>query len=466
MIKKGRRLKTGLYGIPILMVFVVALTIYIAFHLVVNSYVARLAEQNIEGRFERLDAYYYGDVYEGYYDLNSDFIITVHHMILDEAGRLLYPDAVLDIPEEIKLAKDFAARYASGSLQLKNGQGTSLRLEGNTYYLMRRTYIGEYDGAFVVNNETGRMYPVLAYIDITPVAVFLRVLDRVFLVLVMGLSLITAVILLWTGRGLDRSVHLLKRYITKAGERQALSPMEVLPYAEFNEIADTVFRMSCQVKEAEAAQVKFFQNASHELRTPLTAIRGYAEGLASGVMQDIGDSANIIVAHSDKMSALVDELLYTSKLDAQMEAVGSERFDLQETLRRCVWSVGGSTAKKNLRVNLNIQDQVFLQGSEEMIERALTNILSNAVRYALTEIIVSLAVAGDNAVITIADDGAGITKEDLPHIFERFYKGQGGVTGLGLSIARESVHRHGGEVSACTQNVGTVFTVTLPLQTI
>lgn len=465
MTKNGKKLKTGLYGIPILMVLVIAVIIYIAFHLTVNIYVARLAKQNIEARFERLDSYYHERTYEGYYDPSSDFIVTVHHVILDDAGRLLSPDAAWDASEELRLAKELSARVADGSLSLKDGQGRTLKLDKNTYYLMQRTYQGEYDGSFIVKSGTARAYPVLAYTDITPIAAFLRVLDRVFLFLVMGLSLAAALILLWTGKRLNHSFQSLKEYIIKTGKRQASTPMTDLPYTEFNEIVDTVFQMSRQLEEAEAAQVKFFQNASHELRTPLTAIRGYAEGIASGVMQDTVPSANIILAHSDKMSALVDELLYTSKLDACMEAVGGTIFALPETLRRCLWSVAGSAEERNLQLDIHMQaEDVSLHGSEEMIERALTNILSNAVRYAQTEIDVSLSVAEGNAVITIADDGAGISAEDLPHIFERFYKGRGGVSGLGLSITQEAIRRHGGTVSASVQNGQTVFTVTLPLK--
>lgn len=464
MTRTGRKLKTGLYGIPILMVFVMALTIYMAFHLTVNVYVARLAERNIEARFERLDAYYNDAIYEGYYDLSSDFIITVHHIILDDAGQLLSPDAAWDFPEELTLAKELAARVAGGSLALKDDQGRTLKLDKNTYYLMQRTYHGKYDGSFIVKNDTARAYPVLAYTDITPIASFLRILDRVFFFLVTGLSLAAAFILLWTGRKLDHSFQSLKEYITKTGKRKVPAPMTALPYAEFNEITDTVFQMSRQLEEAEAAQVKFFQNASHELRTPLTAIRGYAEGIASGVLQDVVPSANIIMAHSDKMSALVDELLYSSKMHACMEAVGDTLFDLSDTLRRSLWPVAGSAEERSLRLDLHIQaEDVFLRGSEEMIERALTNILSNAVRYARTEIDVSLSVANGNAVVTVADDGAGISEEDLPHIFERFYKGRGGITGLGLSITQEAVRRHGGTVLASVQNGRTVFTVTLPL---
>lgn len=465
MNKTGRKLKTGLYGIPILMVFVMALTIYLAFHLTVNVYVARLAERNIDARFERLDAYYNDGTYEGYYDASSDFIITVHHIVLDDTGQLLYPDAAWDIPEDLTLAKKLSVQIADGHLPLKDGQGRSLKLDKATYYLMQRTYLGKYDGAFIVKGGTAHTYPVLAYIDITPIAAFLRILDRVFFLLVMGLSLAAAFILLWTGRGLDHSFQSLKDYITKTGKRQELSRLTDLPYTDFNEIADTVFQMSRQLEEAEAAQVKFFQNASHELRTPLTAIRGYAEGLSSGVIRDVKASASIIMEHSDKMSALVDELLYTSKLDAHMEVEGNETFDLRETVGHSLWELKEKFERADLRLDLQFPDEkVLILGSEKLLERAVSNILSNATRYAKTEIAVSLAATAGQAILTVTDDGDGISPEDLPHIFERFYKGRGGVSGLGLSITQEAVRRHGGTVTAASAEGHTVFTVSLPVQ--
>ena len=465
MTKNGKKLKTSLYGIPIFMVLVMAVIIYIALHLTVNIYVARLAKQNIEARFERLDSYYHERTYEGYYDPSSDFIITVHHVILDDAGRLLSPDAAWDASEELRLAKELSARVADGNMVLKDGQGRTLKLDKNTYYLMQRTYQGEYDGSFIVKSGTARAYPVLAYTDITPIAAFLRVLDRVFFLLVMGLSLAAALILLWTGKRLNHSFQSLKEYITKTGKRQASTSMTDLPYTEFNEIADTVFQMSRQLEEAEAAQVKFFQNASHELRTSLTAIRGYAEGLSSGVIRDVKASASIIMEHSDKMSALVDELLYTSKLDAHMEVEGNETFDLRETVGHSLWELKEKFERADLRLDLQFPDEkVLILGSEKLLERAVSNILSNATRYAKTEIAVSLAATAGQAILTVTDDGDGISPEDLPHIFERFYKGRGGVSGLGLSITQEAVRRHGGTVTAASAEGHTVFTVSLPVQ--
>lgn len=464
MRKSGRKLKTGLYGIPILLVFAMAIIIYIVFYLAVNSYVARLAERNIEMRFDVLDAYYHSSAYEGYYDDGSDFIITVRHMIFDDAGRLLSP-AVLDGDAEKAQTKEIAARYAGGDLSLRDGQGKKLRLDNNAYYLMQRTYVGVFDGAFVVERAGGRTYSVLAYIDITPIADFLRLLTHVLLILIAGFSSMTAALLLLTGKRLDRSFQSLKEYILHVGERKEVSRAKTMPYAEFNEITDTVFQMSGMIEAAEAAQVKFFQNASHELRTPLTAIRGYAEGLSSGVIRDVKASASIIMEHSDKMSALVDELLYTSKLDAHMEVEGNETFDLRETVGHSLWELKEKFERADLRLDLQFPDEkVLILGSEKLLERAVSNILSNATRYAKTEIAVSLAATAGQAILTVTDDGDGISPEDLPHIFERFYKGRGGVSGLGLSITQEAVRRHGGTVTAASAEGHTVFTVSLPVQ--
>jgi len=385
-------------------------------------------------------------------------------MILDSSGELLYPCEPWSSPQEEAQAKAILSRYVSGGLRLRQGRGRQASI-GNTYlYIMSRTYIGRYDEVFVVRDGSDSEYTVLAYIDITPIALFLKLLNSVLLVLVGGLSLFIAVVLVATGRGLDRSFGMLKEYISAVGERRSLFPSPPLPYKEFNEITDIVFQMSRRLEDAEASQVKFFQNASHELRTPLTSIRGYAEGIASGVIKDCKGSAAAIIAHSDRMSVLVDELLYTSKLDLNSGSAGREQFDLRETAARCIWSIRGEAERAGLRLVVRMSDDSLpVIGNEEMIQRAVSNILSNALRYAENEISVLITGAEGMATIVVEDDGGGIAAEDMPHIFERFYSGRGGVTGLGLSITHDAVQRHGGSVSAETKDGKAVFTLSLPL---
>lgn len=459
-----KKLKTGLYIVPVLQVLVMALTIFVAFYVAVNIYVARLAEQNIDQRFEVLDAYYHNAAYDGYYEENADFIITVYHMVFDEEGQLLHPGEPWTSETEKLRTEEIAACYGSAALKLER-QGQRLRLGEKTWYLMQRRYVGVFDGAFVLEQAGGETYTVLAYMNITPIADFLRMLTHVLLILITVFSLVTVVLLLSAGRRLDRSFQTIRNYILHVGERKELSPPQILPYAEFNEITDTVFQMSEMIEAAEAAQMKFFQNASHELRTPLTAIRGYAEGLHAGVIRDTKASAAIIMQHSDKMSVLVDDLLYTSKMDTVWEAGHKEVFDLREIVDRCGAAVAGKAANTGLRLVVHIgEEPVSMMGSEEMLERALSNILTNALRYAKESVLLSLTAGDEQAVITVEDDGAGIAPEDLPHIFQRFYKGPGGVTGIGLSITQEAVHLHGGQVAVSSEPGRTVFTVSLPLK--
>lgn len=461
---KGRKLKEGLYGVPILLVFFLALIVYAVFQIVVRGYIANLAAQNIEARFARLDAYHQGQGYDGYYDQDSDFIIAVHHMLFDEKGTRLYPYLSDGSKEEQARTQKIAALYADGQLHMQEGKGKPLKIDANTYYLMRRTYAGEYDGSFVVAEEKGQSYVVVAYMNVTPVAAFLHLVNRLLFSLVALLFLVTSVIFLSVGRRLDRSVQSLKSYILWAGERKVVSLPPSLPYAEFTEIADTVYEMSQKILEAESAQVKFFQNASHELRTPLTAIYGYAEGIHAGVIRDAKDAAATIMAHGEKMSALVDEILYLSKMDAQTVLSDEGRFDLREMVGRCAWQIDAKAEGAGLRLEICIGEApVFIRGSEQMLERALANLLSNALRYARTRIAATVSVSDGQVFITVEDDGDGIAEEDLPHIYERFYTGRGGVTGIGLSIAQEAVRRHKGAIAVSSEPGHTVFTVRLPI---
>lgn len=462
---RSYKLKTGLYIVPVLHVFLMALTIYIAFHLTVNIYITRMAERNLEERFAVLDAYYQDTGFDGYYNEDSDFIITVHHMVLDDTGRLLYPGIPWESEAERIRTEEITARYGSGDLKLGPQRGKRLKLGDKTWYFLERTYTGTFDGTFVLKDTWGEEYAVLAYMDITPVSNFLYVLTRVLLVLITVFSLVTAAILLWAGKRLDYSFQTIRTYILHVGERKEVSHAKPLPYAEFNDITDAVFQMSGMIDAAEAAQLKFFQNASHELRTPLMAIRGYAEGLHTGVIRDTKASAAIIMQHSDKMSALVDDLLYASKMDTMWEAGHKEVFDLREIVDRCSWAIAGKAANTGLQLSVHIEeDPVSVSGCEEMMERALSNILTNALRYARTKITLSLHTENGNAVMTVEDDGEGISAEDLPHIFDRFYKGRGGVTGIGLSITQEAVHRHSGLIAVSSEPGRTVFAITLPLK--
>ena len=233
--------------------------------------------------------------------------------------------------------------------------------------------------------------------------------------------------------------------------------------AEFHQLSQSILRMSERLQASERSQRDFLQNASHELRTPLMSIQGYAEGIRSGVVPDVKKAAEIINSESLRLNALVRELLMLSRIESQTAVRNPVRLNLCELLPDFVQRLGGIEVTQKKAVTLSLPQQaVTVTADEELLSFAVMNIVSNGLRYAKTKIDVSLFLRETTAVIRVQDDGPGILEEDLPHLFERFYKGKGGNFGLGLAIAKSAVQSSGGEIKAYNGETGAIFEISLP----
>ena len=214
-------------------------------------------------------------------------------------------------------------------------------------------------------------------------------------------------------------------------------------------------------KEAERQQT-FFQNASHELKTPLMAIQGYAEGIQAGVM-DTGSAAEVILKESDRMTELVDELLDISKIDMGRQPLTFSEMDVRELLYDSIRAVEPAAAGGIAIVPDFPEEPVMVSCDDTRLRRAVTNILSNGVRYARSELRLTCRMDKRHVTIRIQDDGDGIAAEDLPHIFDRFYMGRSGKSGIGLALAKEIVHLHKGTIRAYNGETGAVFEISIPV---
>ena len=213
-------------------------------------------------------------------------------------------------------------------------------------------------------------------------------------------------------------------------------------------------------KEAERQQT-FFQNASHELKTPLMAIQGYAEGIQAGVM-DTGSAAEVILKESDRMTELVDELLDISKIDMGRQPLTLSEMDVRELLYDSIRAVEPTAAGGIAIVPDFPEEPVMVSCDDTRLRRAVTNILSNGVRYARSELRLTCRADRRQVTIRIQDNGDGIAEADLPHIFDRFYMGKSGKSGIGLALTREIIHMHKGTIRAYNGDTGAVFEITLP----
>lgn len=221
---------------------------------------------------------------------------------------------------------------------------------------------------------------------------------------------------------------------------------------------------------------EFVANVSHELRTPLTTIKSYAETLLDGALdsRDIAvNFLNVINSESERMTRLVKDLLQLSKLDYDKVEWNMKEINLPDIIKECVFKMEIAAKQKDQDLTYEIKEEVLgIVGDKDRIEQVIINILSNAIKYTPENgsISVTAAKTEDNKVeVRIADTGMGIPKEDIPRLFERFYRVDKarsrmmGGTGLGLSIAKNIVEAHNGTIRIESEyGQGTVVIIDFP----
>jgi two-component system phosphate regulon sensor histidine kinase PhoR len=230
-----------------------------------------------------------------------------------------------------------------------------------------------------------------------------------------------------------------------------------------------------ELRKADQVRRDFVANVSHELRTPLTAIKGYAEAL----LDDPEDAdarekfLDIIHRHASRMERLVKDLLRLARLDAGQEAVELMPCDVGGLLKGIANDFEPTAAQKEQTIDVQVAPEASnLVTDAAKLHDIARNLVENAVNYTPGGGAIEVKAERRNGVfqLTVADTGHGIAPDDLPRVFERFYRadksrtGPGG-TGLGLAIVKHLAQVLGGEVTASNQiGGGAVFTVTLPLQ--
>jgi signal transduction histidine kinase len=250
----------------------------------------------------------------------------------------------------------------------------------------------------------------------------------------------------------------------------------------FNEMADTIEENHRRLRQADRQRRELTAGISHDLRTPLSSIRGYTETLLEKQEELSAEERRgyleIILGRTEAMSRLVKDLLELSTLEAREEAPEGEQFSLSELVHDTAMQMQPEARKRGLRLTAREPESLFLiRGDVGMIERALSNLLNNALAHTPDGGRVDLRLsARDGAVrVEVADTGYGIEKRKLARIFDRFATGErehageadpggtGGGSGLGLAIARRIVELHGGRIDAVSSpGEGSTFYFDLP----
>jgi two-component system OmpR family sensor kinase len=254
---------------------------------------------------------------------------------------------------------------------------------------------------------------------------------------------------------------------------------EEAPGTEVGDLARSLNVMLAQIEQAfeqrrqsEERLRRFVSDASHELRTPLTSVRGFAELFHRGAASrpdDLALAMSRIESEAERMGVIVEDLLLLANLD-QGRPLAQERFDLEAVLAEIV--ADHAVLHSDWPISFSSGGGSDLVGDELGIRQAVANLLANARSHTPpgTTIAVALATAGDDLTLEVSDNGPGIAADDLPHLFERFYRvdasraRRSGGSGLGLAIVQAIAEGHGGSVHvASVEGEGAAFTIVLPI---
>jgi two-component system phosphate regulon sensor histidine kinase PhoR len=269
----------------------------------------------------------------------------------------------------------------------------------------------------------------------------------------------------------DLTVHV-------GGRERHVQASGALLYAQAGEVVGAVVVLNdvTRLRRLEAVRRDFVANVSHELKTPVTSIKGFAETLLDGAMDD-PDAAHrflsIIASQADRLNSIIEDLLALSSLEQEG---GGARVVLQETRLCDVLAVAAGVCEpkataKRIGLSVDCPPELLVEANPPLLEQAVVNLIDNAVKYSAegTEVRVAGAPDDGEIVIAVSDDGPGVPREHLPRLFERFYRVDTarsrdlGGTGLGLSIVKHVSQMHGGRVSVESMvGRGSTFRIHLP----
>ena len=291
---------------------------------------------------------------------------------------------------------------------------------------------------------------------------------------VAGAALTAALIFAFT---LTQPIKALTSTIRRMGRGDLAARVRVRASGEMQELADSYNAMAQQIENFDRSRSQFVQNASHELKTPLATMKLLLENMLydpdmpgeirQEFMQDMDHEI-------DRLSGIITDLLTLTQMDSQPHAaLRLGPVDLSALVEDTLHTLEIAADQQQVTLQAEVAPQLTLLADESKLSQVVYNLIDNAVKYTSAggTVTVRLALQGKEAVLTVQDTGIGIPPEDLPHIFDRFYRvdkarsRQSGGTGLGLSIVRQMVQLHGGAIHVdSAPEKGSVFTVTLPVR--
>jgi signal transduction histidine kinase len=308
---------------------------------------------------------------------------------------------------------------------------------------------------------------VIIYSSLENINQLQLVINLILLIILIITSIVSVLFSSIAAKKISAPFSSLNRHLSEIAERNFDTKLDLPVDDELQEFVKNINTMSQKLATYDKAQKTFLQNASHEFRTPLMSIQSYAEGIKYQVI-DKDSAVAVILEETKRMTALVEDLMYLSRLDTLEENYHFKSCNIITLINSCIERMKIIAGNSNIVIDFdNSIDPIYILADEEKLSRAITNILSNDIRYAESRVAINIKVSDEDAnmlYLSILDDGIGFDSNELTNIFDRFYKGKKGNSGLGLAIAKNVIERHNGKISAENTGNGALFLIKLKVE--
>ncbi len=296
-------------------------------------------------------------------------------------------------------------------------------------------------------------------------SLFIERSNRLLLISLVALGGIAIFLSIIFSKRLTNPIQGLTEAAVAIGDGDLRRRVETTAHDEIGRLASAFNRMAQSLQIQESLRKKLTSNVAHELRTPISAVRGELEGMIDGFIPTDTEHLQSLYAEIGRLRNVLEAIEELSQAEASSLTLRRQEFELCSFLRNIAERYTKVFQDKGVGVVLECSGNVVLKADPDKLSQVVINLLSNALKAARAggNVRVSASKSDTQVAVEVADDGTGIKPDDLPHIFERFYRGSEGGLGLGLTIVRELVEAHGGRVKAASEyGKGSTFTVILP----
>ena len=301
--------------------------------------------------------------------------------------------------------------------------------------------------------------------------VFLDIVNKIILCIGVLLILASTVIGFIISRSITRPINKLMtkaKYISKGEyDKKIEINTDIL---EINDLINSINNLSQSIKEQENIRKRLTGDIYHELKTPLTNIQSHLEAMIDGIWEPTEERLLSVKEEAERLSSLVSDMQKLNKYDESSIKLKKDNVNISDIICFVIFQFSNLAKSKNIKIEYE-KKNINLYYDKDKITQALVNILSNAIRYSNegSTIFIEEKLKDNKVIISIEDQGIGISEEDLKYVFERFYRADKsrtratGGTGIGLTIVKSIVSSHGGEVKLESKlGEGSKFTIILP----